>query len=65
MLVPPRPIGLLILAFELGERSVFAVVLFHPHAIRTIFMIAPMMIVVVLRVMVDAIFGSKLHWSPS
>ena len=50
MLVAPAPIGLLIVLSEPGKRLVFTVVFFRPHAIRTIFMSVPLMVVIMLRV---------------
>jgi hypothetical protein len=53
MLMTPAPVGLLIVVVELGKDDTFAMAFLYPHAIRLIFMIIPLMIVIVSFVVVD------------
>lgn len=66
MLVPPAPIGLLVVLVQRGEGAIFAMVLFCVRTIRLIFMIVPFMIVVILFVMIAAsdlvVLGSERGW---
>src|SRR5579862_5619097 len=52
MLMTPGPVILPVFFFELGELVIFAMVLFHPHAIRPIFMLVPFVLVVMFGVVV-------------
>jgi hypothetical protein len=65
MLVTPSPVCLLIVIFEFGKIAVLAMVLLGVRAIRLIFMIVPLVIVVVLFVVVAdsslVIFGAQRY----
>jgi len=54
MFVPPTPVGLLVVYFELGKIAIFAMVLPGVGTIRLIFMTIPFMIVIVLFVVIAA-----------
>jgi hypothetical protein len=72
MFVTPVKVCLLIVFVELGKIAILAMVLFHVHTIRLIFMTIPFMIVIVVFVVVGAsvlfliallIFASQRCWS--
>ena len=66
MLVPPVPVVLLIVVFELGKIVVLAMVLFCIDAIRLIFLTGPSVVVIVLFVVISArgivVLGSQGYW---
>lgn len=65
MLVTPSPIGLLVVFFELGKITIFAMVFFGIHTIGLVFMAIPFVIFVVLFVVIGAnlvLFGSQRCW---
>jgi len=52
MIVTPAPVSLLIVVLELGKRLVFTMVFLRPHAVGSIFVTVPLMVVVMLCVVI-------------
>jgi hypothetical protein len=71
MIVAPIPIGLLVLALEVIKLAVFAMPFIQPHVIRSILMIVPRVLIVVLPILVFAlivpmvVLGQSCAWKNS